>query len=77
MTNCYKNSLKLAVKNGIKYIAFPNISTGVYSFPKLQAAKIAKKEIDNFLNNNKSLKMVFFTIFDDENYAIYSNIFDL
>lgn len=77
LANCYRKSLKLATKNNVKTIAFPNISTGVYGFPKLQAAKIAKFEVENFLSNNTSLKMVFFTIFDDENYAIYSNIFEL
>ena len=77
LANCYKNSLLLAVENNISTIAFPNISTGVYGFPKQRAAEITKNEVEKFLNNNSSIKMVFFTIFDDENHAIYSNIFDL
>jgi O-acetyl-ADP-ribose deacetylase (regulator of RNase III) len=77
LSNCYTNSLKLAVKNGIATIAFPNISTGVYGFPKLQAAQIAKNSVEVFLKNNNSIKTVFFIIFDDENFAVYSKIFNL
>ena len=76
LANCYKESLKLAIENNVKTIAFPNISTGVYRFPKREAALIAKNEINSFLNKHKSFKKVIFTIFDDENYAIYSNLFD-
>ena len=41
LANCYRNSLDLALKNGAKTIAFPSISTGVYGYPKEEAAKIA------------------------------------
>src|ERR1700760_1499379 len=41
LADCYKNSLQLAVDNNLKTIAFPNISTGVYRFPKEEAARIA------------------------------------
>jgi len=41
LANCYRNSLKLALKHGVKTIAFPGISTGVYGYPKDEAAKIA------------------------------------
>ncbi len=75
LANCYKNSLKLASDNNIETIAFPNISTGVYGYPKLEAAKIAKQEVEKFLNSNKLFKKVIFTIFDDENYSIYSELF--
>ena len=50
LANCYKNCLALAKENGVKSIAFPSISTGVYRFPVDQAAKIAVGEILNFLN---------------------------
>lgn len=77
LANCYQNSLKLAADNNIETIAFPNISTGIYGFPKYEAAKIAKNEIEKFLNNNMLLKKVIFTIFDDENYTVYSELFGL
>lgn len=52
LEDCYRNSLKLAVDNGIKTIAFPAISTGVYRFPKEQAAQIAVKTIQDYLNDH-------------------------
>jgi O-acetyl-ADP-ribose deacetylase (regulator of RNase III) len=71
--NCYKNSLKLAVKNKIKTIAFPNISTGVYRFPKTLAAGIAIRTTNKFLKENTKLKTVYFVCFDEENYNIYKD----
>jgi O-acetyl-ADP-ribose deacetylase (regulator of RNase III) len=76
LANCYRNSMNIALKNKLSSIAFPNISTGVYGFPKKDAAIIAKKEIEGFLIANKSLKKVFFVIFDDDNFRIYSELFD-
>jgi len=58
-------------------MAFPNISTGVYGFPKEEAAFIAKHETEKFLKANASIKKVIFAIFEPENYAIYSELFDL
>ena len=49
LASCYRNSLRLAVENGLKTIAFPCISTGVYRYPKLEAARIAFREITRFL----------------------------
>jgi O-acetyl-ADP-ribose deacetylase len=74
LADCYKNSLKLAVKNGIKSIAFPAISTGVYRFPLERAAKIAVNEVGKFLENDKSIKKVIFVCFDEENFNIYSRL---
>ncbi len=71
---CYRNSLEIAVSNGLRTIAFPNISTGVYGFPKDRAAAIALKEIKAFLQNNNSIIKVIFVFFDDENYKIYKNV---
>jgi O-acetyl-ADP-ribose deacetylase (regulator of RNase III) len=73
LANCYKTSLSLAVKNNIKSIAFPNISTGVYRFPKERAAEIAIKEVENFLAYNSGIEEVIFVCFDDENMNLYSN----
>jgi O-acetyl-ADP-ribose deacetylase (regulator of RNase III) len=68
LEDCYFNSLKLAVGNGCKTIAFPNISTGVYRFPKDEAARISVESILNFLPNNQSIEMVLLVCFDEENY---------
>ncbi len=50
LANCYFNSMKLAMDNGIRSIAFPSISTGVYSFPVELAAKIAVHTVNRFLD---------------------------
>ena len=70
LAGCYRNSLKLAIENNCRTIAFPNISTGVYGFPKETAAKIAIHEVKAFLKKRPSLK-VLFVCFDDENFEIY------
>ena len=74
LADCYKNSLKLAEKNNCKTIAFPNISTGIYRFPKDKAAEIALNEVKAFLKNNKSIDKVYFVCFDDENFGIYQRL---
>lgn len=74
LENCYKNSLKLAVENKIKTIAFPNISTGIYHFPKQLAARIAIRVVTKFVNENKSIEKVVFAVFDEENYSIYQEL---
>ena len=72
---CYRNSFEVAIKNNIKTIAFPNISTGIYGFPKVEAAEIAKQEVEGILKKYAIFKKVIFVIFDDENYAIYTKLF--
>jgi O-acetyl-ADP-ribose deacetylase (regulator of RNase III) len=74
---CYRNSLKLAVKNGIKSIAFPAISTGVYSFPLERATKIALDEVTKFLKKNDEIEKVIIVCFDDETYNTYQRTFKL
>lgn len=71
LANCYINSLKLAQENNIKTIAFPNISTGIYRFPKERAAEIAVKSVKNYLSLNESIEKVIFVCFDEENYKLY------
>lgn len=75
---CYNNSLKVANELNLTSIAFPNISTGIYRFPKEQAALIAIETVTKFINaENKSILKVIFVCFDDENYALYKNILKL
>lgn len=76
LSKCYFNSLTIAVKHGIKTIAFPAISTGVYSFPLEQATKIAIKSVIKFLRQNDSLDKVIFCCFNKDVKQIYENIFN-
>lgn len=74
LASCYRQSLLLAVQNNCTSIAFPNISTGVYGFPKNKAAEIATRETDQFLAGNKTLVQVLFCCFDSENYHLYKQL---
>jgi O-acetyl-ADP-ribose deacetylase len=71
---CYYNSLKLAIENNIKTIAFPSISTGVYRFPTERAAKIAIKETGNFLKENSKISKVIFVCFDEKAHNLYKSL---
>lgn len=75
LSNCHNNSLKLAVENQIRTIAFPAISTGVYRFPAERAAQIAIKTVKNFLHQFKSIQKVIFVCFDEKNEQIYRRFF--
>ena len=74
LASCYKNSLELAADNNIRSIAFPNISTGVYRFPKNKAAEIAIREVKEHLEKHPLPEKVFFVTFDEENYLIYQKL---
>lgn len=74
LANCYRNSLNLAVKNGVTTIAFPNISTGIYGYPKDKAAEVAVIAVKDFLAENESIQEVIFVCFDDENLALYQDL---
>ena len=71
LTNCYRNSLKMASKHGLSTIAFPNISTGAYHFPKERAAAIAISTVGDYLRQDESIQKVYFVCFDNDNYQIY------
>ncbi|MBQ2925014.1 MAG: O-acetyl-ADP-ribose deacetylase [Anaerotignum sp.] len=71
LANCYKNCLALAKENGVKTIAFPSISTGVYRFPVDQAAKIAVGEILSALKQDASIEQVTIVCFDDKTKEYY------
>ncbi len=74
LANCYKNSLELAEINGIRSIAFPAISTGVYRFPIERATRIAFLENKKFLSIKSSVKKVTFVCFSDDIYKIYLKV---
>jgi O-acetyl-ADP-ribose deacetylase len=73
LASCYQNSLKLAGEYNIKTIAFPGISTGIYGFPKDQAALIAITETRRFLGKNPIPEKVYFVAFNEETYDIYTS----
>ncbi|HEX7585011.1 MAG TPA: O-acetyl-ADP-ribose deacetylase [Prolixibacteraceae bacterium] len=74
LENAYLNSLKLALENEVETIAFPNISTGVYSFPKEKAARIAIQTVTDFLSGHDQIRKVYFVCFDQENYDLYNQL---
>lgn len=74
LANCYRNSLQLAEDHGIRTIAFPSISTGVYSFPLDKAAKIAVATVKKFLEDNPvKIDLVQWVLFDERTYDAYNS----
>jgi O-acetyl-ADP-ribose deacetylase len=73
LKDCYVNSLNLALEYKLKTIAFPNISTGIYHFPKDKAANIAIDAVRNF-NDHSFFETILFVCFDKENYDIYAKV---
>ena len=75
LSDCYWNSLQLAADKGIRRIAFPSISTGVYNFPKKQAAKIAVNTVRKYVETNPgALDLVEWALFDDDTLKTYSDV---
>ncbi len=74
LESCYLQSLRTAKENHIKTIAFPNISTGAYGYPKEEAGKIAVNTVNAFLEINSLPEKVIFAVFDDENFRIYKKL---
>lgn len=70
---CYANALRLAINHGCASVAFPNISTGIYHFPKDKAAHIAVAAVHDFIAGHTGLH-VLFVCYDDENYHLYKEI---
>jgi O-acetyl-ADP-ribose deacetylase (regulator of RNase III) len=71
LASCYRNSLSLAWKNGIRTIAFPSISTGAYGFPVARACRIALREIKAFLEEYKTFGKVVVVCFGQPVYDAY------
>lgn len=69
LKNCYVNSMKIADEFGFASLAFPNISTGVFGYPKDKAAQIAIKSVQGY--STRSLQKVVFVCYDSENYQLY------
>ena len=77
LASCYFHSMQLALENGIRSIAFPSISTGVYCFPVELAAKIAVKTVSRFLvDNGNSFDLVEWVLFDSRTESVYEKEVD-
>lgn len=74
LASCYRRCLELAEENSIRTIAFPAISTGVYSFPLERATKIAVSEVSSFLQRNSSIEQVIFVCFSKSAYECYLKV---
>lgn len=74
LKSCYRNSLVLAHQLQLNSIAFPNISTGIYHFPKKMAAHIAIDEVTIFLEQESSVNKIIFVCFDKENFEFYQQL---
>jgi O-acetyl-ADP-ribose deacetylase (regulator of RNase III) len=75
LARCYRNSLALAQRHGIRTIAFPAISTGVYRFPLERATRIAISEVARFLENPAAVEKVIFVCFGRETLRCYQAVF--
>ena len=74
LADCYRNSLRLAVAHDCYAVAFPNISTGVYGYPKPAAASIAVATVKEELRSLSGIAEVVFVCFDEENFELYQGL---
>lgn len=77
LTNCYRNSLEMASLKGIKTIAFPSISTGIYGFPMEPAAQTAFSEMKSFLSKSDLIQKVLMVCFDERSFNVHREVFGL
>ena len=73
LEQAYQNSLKLAVSQGLKTIAFPSISTGAYGYPVEDACDLALKTVKNFFEKENKLGEVIFVLFSTHDLEVYKN----
>lgn len=74
LANCYRRSLEVAAANGVRSIAFPAISTGVYGFPLERATRIAVREVRAILDQNPAIEKVVFVCFDGHTREVYERV---
>ena len=77
LASCYRNSLALAAEHNVTSIAFPAISTGIYGFPKDQAARIAVSQVLSGQQSHPSVGRVTFCCFDDESLKLHQREIDV
>lgn len=76
LASAYRESLKLAVENGLKTVSFPSISTGAYGYPVEAAAETAIRTVIEFIRKNNKLDLVRFVLFSDGDLASYTRAFE-
>jgi len=74
LANCYRRSLEVAVQNGVRSVAFPAISTGIYGFPLERATRIAVQEVRDFFRTTHALEKVFSVCFDSRTRNCYQRV---
>ena len=74
LADCYRNSLKVADDNGLKTVAFPAISTGVFGFPKERATRIAVREVRAYFDQDVGVEQVTFVCFSERDYDLYQSV---
>jgi O-acetyl-ADP-ribose deacetylase (regulator of RNase III) len=74
LADCYRRSLEIAARNGLRSVAFPAISTGIYGFPLERATRIAVREVRAFLEQNPALETVLFVCFDSRTRTCYERV---
>lgn len=74
LASCYVSSLETATEHGCRSVAFPNISTGVYGYPRRAAAEVALSTVEEWVEAGSDLDEIVFVCFDEENLAVYSEL---
>ncbi len=72
LSQAYANSLRLAVANRVKSVAFPSISTGAYGYPIGTACKVALRTVKEFLESTEPIEKVVFVLFSERDFKIYT-----
>ncbi len=73
LASAYNASLELALKNNLKSVSFPSISTGAYGYPVKEASEIALNAVIGFLRSNKGITLARFVLFSDRDYGVYKS----
>lgn len=80
LADCYRNSLDLAVENGLRHIAFPSISTGIYGYPIVNATKVAASTVREWLEvdgNGAKVDLICFCVFSLKDLSVFKSVLPL
>jgi len=76
LADAYRNSLRIAVENGLRRIAFPSISTGIYGYPIEKASRVAVAAVREFVREHGAPEEVIFVLYSPADHAVYEQLFD-